>query len=109
MPSPMPATAAALTAELAVASVRESMVSASRPAHGARRTSGSAEHSRYAATSQGPATGVSPAAAAFCRCSITLTTTAPIPAVATNRAVPAIRKSRLRHRGGTPAAGAGNL
>ena len=46
MPSPIPATAAALTAEDAVASVLESRVSASRPAHGASSTSGSAEQSR---------------------------------------------------------------
>ena len=35
-----------LPAEAAVASVRESLVSASRPAQGARTTSGRAEHSR---------------------------------------------------------------
>ena len=40
-----------------------------------------------------------PAAARFCRCSMTLMMTAPMPAVAMKRALLARTKSRLRQRG----------
>ena len=91
----MAATAAAASRDEAMASVRESRVSTRRPAHGASNTVGRVDSNRYAVTAQTPALPVS----ADCRCSITETTTAPYPTAATNRAVPASRKSRLRSSG----------